>query len=325
MEGMFIMKNRFAFLSVLFCCAVLFLSGCGKKDNGKIRIGVSIPGAVRGWNGGVVWWAEQTKKELERKDPQIEVILSTAEAPSEQAGKIEKLMVQGINALVVLPQEPASLTGICSQARERGIYLVAVDRNLKKNIQDLTVAGDNAEFGRRCAEEMAKRLKGKGDILIMEGVPGEVNSLRVNAFRNVMKKYPGIRILESRTSDWSQETGLKLMTDFLRKYKKIDAVWAGDDGVLTGALKAYAGSKRNDIKFFIGGGGAKAIVKRVLDKDPLVPFNVTYSPRMIAYGIEFAAAAAKGKPTAKSKVEVIPAEVITPANAKYFYQPNSPY
>ena len=79
------------------------------------------------------------------------------------------------------------------------------------------------------------------------------------------------------------------------------------------------------IQFFIGGGGAKAIVKRVLDKDPLVPVNVTYPPRMIAYGIEFAAAAAKGKPTAKSKREVIPADVITPANAKYFYQPNSPY
>ena len=319
------MKIRFAALSALFCCAALFLSGCGKKDDGKIRIGVSIPSADHGWTGGVVWWAEQAKKELERKDPKIEIILSTAKDSSEQVNKIENLMVQGINALVVLPQEPAPLTGICSQVKDRGIYLVVVDRGLQKNIQDLTVAGDNAEFGRRCAEEMAKRLKGKGDILIMEGVPCEVNSLRVNAFKNVMKKFPEIKILESQTSNWSQEKGLKLMENFLQKYKKIDAVWAGDDDVLIGALKAYAESKRKDIQFFIGGGGAKAIVKRVLDKDPLVPVNVTYPPRMIAYGIEFAAAAAKGKPTAKSKREVIPAEVITPANAKYFYQPNSPY
>lgn len=318
-------KSHFITLNALLCGTIIFLTGCGKKDDGIIRIGVSIPSADHGWNGGVVWWAEQTKKEFERKDPKIEIILSTAKDSSEQAGKIENLMEQGINALVVLPQETAALTGICTQVKKRGIYLVAVGRGLQKNIQDLTVAGDNAEFGRRCAEEMAKRLKGKGDILIMEGVPCEVNSLRVNAFRNVMKKYPGIRILESQTSDWSREKGLRLMKDFLLKYKKIDAVWAGDDDVLTGALKAYAESKRKDIRFFIGGGGSKAIVKRVLDKDPLVPVNVTYPPRMIAYGIEFAAAAAKGKPTAKSKVEVIPAEVITPANAKYFYQPNSPY
>lgn len=320
------MKIRFVFLSALFCCAALLVfPGCGKKADGKIRIGVSIPSADHGWTGGVVWWAEQTKKELERKDPNLEIILSTARDSSEQVNKIENLMVQGIKALVVLPQEPAPLTGVCSQVGERGIYLVVVDRGLKKNIQDLTVAGDNSEFGRRCGEEMAKRLKGKGNILIMEGVPCEVNTLRVKAFQQVMKKYPEIKILESQTSNWSQEKGLKLMENFLQKYKKIDAVWAGDDDVLVGALKAYAESKRKDIQFFIGGGGAKAIVKRVLDKDPLVPVNVTYPPRMIAYGIEFAVAAAKGKPTAKSKREVIPAEVITPANAKYFYQPNSPY
>ena len=319
------MKIRFITLSALCCAALVFLSGCGKKDDGKIRIGVSIPSADHGWTGGVVYWAEQTKKDLERKDPKLEIILSTAKDSSEQVNKIENLMVQGIKALVVLPQEPAPLTGICSQVKQRGVYLVVVDRGLDKNIQDLTVAGDNSEFGRRCAEEMAKRLKGKGNILIMEGVPCEVNTLRVNAFKNVMKKYPDIRILESQTSNWSQEKGLKLMENFLQKYKKIDAVWAGDDDVLIGALKAYSESKRKDVKFFIGGGGAKAIVKRVLDKDPLVPVNVTYPPRMIAYGIEFAVAAAKGKPTAKSKREVIPAEVITPANAKYFYQPNSPY
>ncbi len=319
------MKIRFISLSALFCAALLLLTGCGKKDDGKIRIGVSIPSADHGWTGGVVYWAEQAKKDLERKNPKLEIILSTAKDSSEQVNKIENLMVQGIKALVVLPHEPAPLTGICSQVKDRGVYLVVVDRGLDKNIQDLTVAGDNAEFGRRCAEEMAKRLKGKGDILIMEGVPCEVNTLRVNAFRNVMKKYPEIRILESQTSNWSQEKGLKLMENFLQKYKKIDAVWAGDDDVLIGALKAYAESKRKDIQFFIGGGGAKAIVKRVLDKDPLVPVNVTYPPRMIAYGIEFAVAAAKGKPTAKSKREVIPADVITPANAKYFYQPNSPY
>ena len=319
------MKIRFISLSALCCAALVFLSGCGKKDDGKIRIGVSIPSADHGWTGGVVYWAEQTKKDFERKDPKIEIILSTARDSSEQVNKIENLMVQGIKALVVLPQEPAPLTGVCSQVKDRGIYLVVVDRGLEKNVQDLTVAGDNSEFGRRCAEEMAKRLKGKGNILIMEGVPCEVNTLRVKAFRQVMSKYPDIKILESQTSNWSQEKGLKLMENFLQKYKQIDAVWAGDDDVLTGALKAYAESKRKDVKFFIGGGGAKAIVKRVLDKDPLVPVNVTYPPRMIAYGIEFAVAAAKGKPTAKSKREVIPAEVITPANAKYFYQPNSPY
>lgn len=322
------MKKVLGFIfSAMLAVVMVFVTGCGKKDADKIRIGVSIPSADHGWTGGVVWWAEQAKKELESKDPKLEIVLSTAENSSVQVNKIENLMMQGVKALVVLPHEPAPLTGICEQAKQKGLYLVVVDRGLQKDVQDLTVAGDNREFGRRCGEEMASRLKGKGEILIMEGIPCEVNTQRVEAFREVMKKFPGIKILESQSAYWSQEKGLKLMENFLQKYKKIDAVWTGDDDVLIGALKAYEESKRKDVKFFIGGGGSKQIVKKVLDKDPLVPVNVTYPPRMIAHGIEYAVEAAKGKPTDKAvnKRIVIPADIITPRNAKYFYYPNSKY
>ena len=233
--------------------------------------------------------------------------------------------VANVDALVVLPQEPGPLTNVCSNAAKQGKYLVVVDRGLTKDVQNLTIAGDNAGFGRTCAEEMAKQLGGKGDILIMEGIPCEVNTLRVDAFKEVMKKYPGIRILESQTSYWSTEKGLKLMENFLQKYPKIDAVWAGDDDVLLGALKAYEESGRRDIKLMIGGGGAKSVVKKVLDRDPLVPFNVTYPPRMIAYGVEYAVAHLKGKPKTGEKRVTIPADVITPKNAKFFYYPNSIY
>ena len=187
------------------------------------------------------------------------------------------------------------------------------------------MVGDNALFGQRCAEKMAKRLKGKGNILVMEGIPCSVNTLRVEAFRKVMKKYPQIRILESASAYWNQEKALRLMENFLQKYKKVDAVWAGDDDVLIGALKAYKESKRKDIRFFIGGGGSKEIIKMVLDRDALVPVDVTYPPRMIANGIEYAVAAAKGQKLPESKRIVIPAEIITGENAKNFYFPDSIY
>ncbi|MCI6287978.1 MAG: substrate-binding domain-containing protein [Lentisphaeria bacterium] len=321
------MKKCFAIAAAVVCsAAALFLTSCGKPAEGKIRVGVSIPSADHGWTGGVVWWAEQAKKELESKDPKLEIILSSAKDSSEQVNKIENLLVQGVKALVVLPQEPAPLTGICQQAKKQGVYLVVVDRGLTKDIQDLTVAGDNEEFGRRCGEEMAKRLNGKGDILIMEGIPCAVNTARVEAFRKVIAKYPAIRVLESQSAYWSQEKGLKLMENFLQKYQKVDAVWTGDDDVLIGALKAYGESKRQDVKFFIGGGGAKTIVKKILDKDPLVPVNVTYPPRMIARGIEYAVEQVKGISQRKEKETVtIPAEVITPENAESFYYPDSIY
>ena len=81
------------------------------------------------------------------------------------------------------------------------------------------------------------------------------------------------------------------MENYLQKFPKIDGVWAGDDDVLTGALKAVEEAKRQDIQVMIGGGGAKTMVKRVMDGDRYVKATVTYPPAMIRTAMETAAEA----------------------------------
>ena len=312
--------------AAVFTAAMVFLPGCGKKspDQTKKIIGISIPAADHGWTGGVVYWAEQAKKDIEKKYPGYEVRIATAMSSGEQVDKIENLMIRGMNALVVLPNEPAPLTNVCTKVTKKGIKLIVVDRNLTQRVEDLHVAGDNAGFGKACGEVIAKKLNGKGTVVVMEGIPCQVNTDRVNAFMEVMKKYPGIKILESQTSNWQTERGLTLMENFLQKYKKIDAVWAGDDDVLLGALKAYQESKRKDVKMLLGGGGSKAIIKRILDGDPLVSQTVTYPPKMIYNAAFEAVEILSGKPVA-NKVKIVPAEIITTANAKENYYPDSAY
>ena len=60
----------FRMTAALACAAALFAAaGCGKKqDDGKIKVAISIPSADHGWTGGVVWWAEQVKREMEAKE-----------------------------------------------------------------------------------------------------------------------------------------------------------------------------------------------------------------------------------------------------------------
>ena len=76
--------------------------------------------------------------------------------------QLNSLLVRKISALVVLPHEPAPLTGICQSVKAKNVKLLVVDRNLEKDIQDLTIAGDNVGFGKVAAQEIAKELKGKG-------------------------------------------------------------------------------------------------------------------------------------------------------------------
>ena len=305
-------------VAAAFCC-VLF-AGCGQAEQ-KTKIGISIPAADHGWTGGVVYWANQAKKTIEAENPGYEVIVSTARDAAEQVDKVENLLVQGIKALVILPHEPGPLTAVCEQASKQGVKLVVVDRGLTKDIADVTVSGDNPGFGRAGAQAIAKAINGKGNIVIMEGIPCVVNSDRVNAFKAEIAKYPGIKILDSQAANWDTEKGMRLMENFLQKYQKIDAVWTGDDDVLLGALKAYEESKRSDVQSFVGGAGAKLIVKMVMDGHKLVRFDVTYPPKMIEVGARQAVALLKNV-----KVEprqIVPAEIIDQKNAKNFYYPDS--
>ena len=322
------MKNRYfqwlRGVGAMLLAVLMF--GCSKApQENKIRIGVSIPSADHGWTGGVVWWAEQTRKKYSGADSQVEIIVSTARDAGEQVDKVENLLMRGIQALVILPHEPGPLTGICERVAGQGVYLVVVDRGLDRQVQNVTVAGDNEGFGRECARALAEKLSGQGRIVIMEGIPCPVNSARVEAFKAVLQNYPGISILDSQPAYWDPEKGLKVMENFLQKYSELDAVWTGDDDVLLGALRAYQESGRKDVKFFIGGAGSKTVVKKILDQDPLIPFNVTYPPNMIAEGVEEAVRGVQSGDTSKGRTRIIPAEIITPANAAEYYFPDSTY
>ena len=306
--------------------AAAALSGCGKSDANApaFKIGISIPSADHGWTGGVVYHANAVKREIEAAHPDVKILVSTAATSGEQVDRVENLLVQGIDALVILPSEPAPLTPICEKAVQQGVKLVVVDRNLAKPVQDLLVAGDNPGFGRAGGEVIAQALGGQGAIVVMEGIPCDVNTQRIEAFKAVVAQHPGLTILESGAAEWSTEKGLKLMENFLQKHPAIDAVWTGDDDVSVGALKAYEESKRTDVKILVGGGGSKAIVKRILDGDPLVQATVTYPPAMIATGAREAVKIVKDAVPASKQI-VVPAEVVTPENAKDFYYPDSAY
>ncbi len=317
------MKRIFAGIPLVLLA--LALAGCGKTEQ-KVRIGVSIPAATHGWSGGVVWCAEQAKKELEA-DGKTEVILVTSADAASQVDRIENLLTRDLDALVVMAQEPGPLTAICEQAVSQGIFLTVVSNPLDKKVENIFVNGDNRSFGAAAAQAMGKLLDGKGDILVMEGIPCPINTDRVEAFREELAKdFPNIKIMESQTANWNTEKGLAVMENFLMKYSKIDAVWAGDDDVLIGALKGYAESGRQDVKAFVGGGGAKVIVKKILDGDPLVKATVTYPPQMLKVAIDETVKAIREGKTAETGREIIvKSQIITSDNAQAHYYPDSVY
>ncbi len=333
----------------------LALAGCDGDDNtsgtaggggggNRPIIGVSIPSADHGWTGGVVYWANEAKKMY---GDEADIRIQTAGGPDEQVSQIENMITQGVDAMVVLAHASEPLTPTARKIKERGIYLVNVDRGFTEPIADVYVAGDNAAFGRESAKYIAEKMGGKGNLVVLTGIPSTVDEARVDAAMEVFLEYPEIRILDQAVGHWNRERALNAMQGLLQKHPQIDAVWAQDDDMAEGAEQAIREAGRASEMWLFGGAGKKDIVKRVMDGDPMYPADITYPPSMILAGIAIAKAhlvdedisAAAGdmpehlgvtkemldaaKAQEGQKQVTLPVILITPENAETFYFPNS--
>ena len=293
----------------------------------KVNLGVAIPAATHSFTAGIVWWANEAKKELEKKHPGLTVTIKTSANAGEQANQLQDLLtVTKINAWVIFPFESAALTKPVAQVKGKGVYVTVVDRGLTdESAQDAYVAGDNTAFGKIPAEFIVKQLGGKGNVVALRGIATTLDNECMDAFNAVLKGSPDIKLLDAKYANWNRDDAFKVMQDYLTRFKQIDAVWAADDDMAVGVLKAIDQAKRTDIKLVFGGAGAKGMVKTLMDgADPRIQANVSYSPKFMYDAIVMTAEARlKGeKLPAKS---IIPSVLITKATAKNFYFPDSPF
>ncbi|MGR4069218.1 substrate-binding domain-containing protein [Halomonas sp. LR3S48] len=294
------------------------------------HIGVTVPSADHGWTAGLLWWAQRATEELAEQYDDVSFTVLSASSGTAQVSNVEDLMIRDIDALVILPHNPATLQQVIGEAYESGIYTVVVDRELEEPTQNVFLAGDNPGLGEEAARYMAEALDGEGEILVLEGPSIPINSQRVEAFNAVMADYPGITILDSQATDWNPQKALSVTEDLLGSNPHVDAIWAGDDDVLLAALRAVEENERDDVQLIVGGGGSQRVIEMIRDDHPVVRGTVTYPPNMIASAIALAVHGVKGERLGNmyhgvpSRV-ILAADLITADNVEEFYQPDAAY
>ena len=318
------MNIRSRLLTLALAAGTAFAAQAQDK---KVNLGVAIPAATHAFTAGIVFWANQAKKDLEKAHPNLKVTVKTASGAPQQANQLQDLLTATkIDTLVIFPFESAALTRPVAQAKAKGVYVTVVDRGLTDtSAQDAYVSGDNTAFGRIPAEYLVKKLNGKGNIVALRGIPTTIDNERMDAFKAVIDKHPGIKLLDAKHGNWNRDDAFKVMQDYLTRFKDIDAVWAADDDMAVGVLKAIEQADRKDIKIVFGGAGMKSMIKTLMDgSNPLIQANVSYSPKFMYDAIKLTAEARlKGEKLPPNTI--IPSVLITKENAKDFYFPDSPF
>ena len=318
-RGMDMRKGLLAAWIVVLCAAGAW------ARSGHVTIAVSVPTADHGWTGGVLYNAKQEAALLQRAYPGLTVIVKPSASAGDQASALEDLTAgTRPDALVVLPYDSAQLTGPVRRVKRGGTFIAVVDRGLADpTIQDVYVAGNNVEFGHVAGAYFVRALGGHGDIVVMRGIPTVVDTQRVDGFQKAVSG-SGIKIIDMQFANWSRDQGFRVMQDFLAKHPHIDAVWAADDDVAQGALRAIEQAHRTDIKFMVGGAGMKQVVKGVMEGNTMMPVDVSYPPSMVKTAMDLTAAHFMSNAAVRGTL-TLSTILITKDNAREHYDPDSPF
>jgi ribose transport system substrate-binding protein len=159
---------------------------------------------------------------------------------SKQTQQISNLISQGVDAIVLNAASPTGLNGIIGQACARGVLVVSFD-NVVTAPCAAKVNTDQLKFGQVLATDLVRRIKGKGNVIMVTGVPGTfVDEQRNKGALEVFKKYPGIKVVSKYTGMWDSSTAQRNTAAQLPSLPKVDGIWAqgGTDGVLKAFIDA---------------------------------------------------------------------------------------
>lgn len=234
---------------------------------------------------------------------------------SQQANQLQNFTSGSLDAIVVNPVDSDAAGPAVRSATESDIPVVAVDRGVNEAETAALVASDNVAGGRQGAEALAEELGGEGTIVILQGQAGTSASReRGSGFTEGLKDYPGIEVVAKQPADFDRTKGLDVMTNLLQAHPDIDGVFAENDEMALGAIKAL-GSKAGESVQVVGFDGTPDGLKAV--EEGTLYASVAQQPRELGrIAVDNALRAAEGRKI--DETVMVPVKVVTKENVAEF-------
>jgi inositol transport system substrate-binding protein len=229
------MKTKIRFASLAL--SLMFASGAALAD---MKIGVSMSQFDDTW---LTYLRESMDKKAKSYPDGVQLQFEDARSDVvKQLSQVESFISQKVDAIVVNPVDTAATKKITEAAVKAGIPLVYVNRrpdDLKLPKGVVTVASNDLEAGEMQMQYLADKMGGKGDIVILLGdLANNSTTNRTKGVKEVLAKYPNIKIEQEQTGTWLRDKGMTLVNDWLTQGRKFDAVVANNDEMAIGAAMA---------------------------------------------------------------------------------------
>lgn len=299
-----------AVVAVAVVGATSFLHGGGSSAADK-RIGLSVSTLNNPFFVQVRAGAQAEAKKLG-----VDLTVTDAQNDaSQQANQLQNFTSSGLSAIIVNPVDSDAAGPSVRSANKADVPVVAVDRGVNKADTAALVASDNIAGGVQGAKALADKLGGKGKIVILQGQAGTSASReRGQGFAEGLKDYPGIQVVAKQPADFDRTKGLDVMTNLLQAHPDIDGVFAENDEMALGAVKAL-GSKAGESIQVVGFDGTPDGLKAV--RAGTLYASVAQQPSQLGrIAVDNALKAVDGKKVTQNVK--VPVKVVTKENVASF-------
>ena len=175
--------------------------------------------------------------------------------PSVQLSQFETVASQDYDGIITIPQDFKAAAACLDVAANADIPVVVSNARIDSDKMVAYVGSDDVVSGRMEAESVLKRMGYKGNVVIFEGpVGGTGNIERGKGNVEVISKYPGVKIIERKTANWSRGEALDLMENWISAHPgQINGVIGQNDEMALGAIQAMEAAGLDPKKIPVAG------------------------------------------------------------------------
>lgn len=234
-------KKRLVFFFCIMLAAILVIGGYQRKQqvNKKVWSLIYVPKTEDGTNDFWTSLISGTRMAAKEYNADLEIMAPDGEQNIDQQNQlIQEAILKKPDALIVSPSSFTESNDLLKEAKAKGIKVIFIDSYTEEDIQDLTVATDNLEVGRKLGEYTKELIDENTKIAVVCHVQGVSTAIeREEGFREGLGELEK-NIAEVVYCDSSFEKAYSLTEELMEKYPDLEVIAGLNEYSSVGAARA---------------------------------------------------------------------------------------
>ena len=173
------------------------------------------------------------------------IVLDSQNDPSKELSNIEDLTIRGVKAILINPTDSDAVSNAIRMANRSNIPVLTLDRGASRGDVVSHIASDNVIGGEMAGHFIMEKVGEKAKVIQLEGIAGTSAAReRGEGFMNAVNG-SGLELLASQPADFDRTKGLNVMENLLAANPDVEAVFAQNDEMALGALRAVQASGKD--------------------------------------------------------------------------------